>query len=97
MGDIRPELQLEEPDNGGLEPFQELERRISDLVEQVRDARRARAEAELEVNRLRDQVRERDTQIVALKDALGNDSMRIAFRKRVEALIRRVDELDREG
>ena len=67
------------------------------LVEQLREARTQRVQDELEIERLRDQLRERDTQIVVLKDELRSDSTRGAVKRRVEALLRKVSELEREG
>lgn len=77
--------------------FDELERRVLALVEQLREARTQRVRAELELGRLRDQLRERDTQIVVLKDELRSDGTRDAVKRRVEALLRKVAELEREG
>ena len=97
MDDERSELDAPSAESNDLGPFDELERRVLGLVEQLREARTQRVQAELEIERLRDQLRERDTQIVVLKDELRSDSTRGAVKRRVEALLRKVSELEREG
>ncbi len=92
MADERSELEADD-----LGSFGELERRVLALVEKLREARTQRVQAELEIGRLRDQLRERDTQIVVLKDELRSDGTRDAVKRRVEALLRKVAELEREG
>lgn len=92
MADERSELEADD-----LGSFGELERRVLSLVEQLREARTQRVQAELEIGRLRDQLRERDTQIVVLKDELRSDRTRDAVKRRVEALLRKVGDLEREG
>ena len=67
------------------------------MAEALREARKARSVAESDANVLREQVRERDLQIVLLKKQIEGDDLRTSVRTRVEALIRRIDELEREG
>ncbi len=97
MADERSELESPASQEDDLGSFDELERRVLALVEQLREARTQRVRAELELGRLRDQLRERDTQIVVLKDELRSDGTRDAVKRRVEALLRKVAELEREG
>lgn len=97
MDDDRPELEFPPSEADGLGPLGELERRVLGLVEQLREARTQRVQAELEVERLRDEVRDRDTQIIVLRDELRSDSTRDAVKRRVEALLQKVAELEREG
>ena len=97
MDEERSEIDAPSSQPDDLGPFDELERRVLGLVEQLREARTQRVEAELEIERLRDQLRERDTQIFVLKDELRNDSTRDAVKRRVEALLRKVAELEGEG
>jgi len=97
MADERSELESPASQEDGLGSFDELERRVLALVEKLREARTQRVQAELEIGRLRDQLRERDTQIVVLKDELRSDGTRDAVKRRVEALLRKVAELEREG
>ena len=54
-------------------------------------------ELERRVLALVEQLRERDTQIVVLKDELRSDGTRDAVKRRIEALLRKVAELEREG
>ena len=79
------------------EPFEELERRVVAMAEALREARKARRAAESDANVLREQVRERDLQIVLLKKQVEGDDLRTSVRTRVESLISRIDELEREG
>ena len=79
------------------EPFAELERRVLAIAEALREARKAQAAAESSANVLREQVRERDLQIVLLKKQIEGDDLRTSVRTRVEALIKRIDELEREA
>ena len=67
------------------------------MAEALREARKARSTAESDANVLREQVRERDLQIVLLKKQVEGDDLRTSVRTRVEALISRIDELEREG
>ena len=97
MDGDRSEIDAVRSEAEDIGPFDELERRVLGLVEQLREARTAKVQAELEAERLRDQVRERDTQIVVLKGELRSDSTRGAVKRRVEALLRKVSELEREG
>lgn len=77
--------------------LEELEQRVMSMAEALKEARQARRNAESEANTLRDAVQERDLQIAVLKKQLEGDDLRTGVRARVEALIRRVDELEREG
>ena len=97
MDDDRLELELSQSSDDALGPLGELERRVLGLVERLREARTQRVQAELEVERLRDELRDRDTQIIVLRDELRGDSTREAVKRRVEALLQRVAELEREG
>ena len=97
MDDDRSRLESQSSQDDDLGPLGELERRVLGLVEQLREARTQRVQAELEVERLRDELRDRDTQIIVLKDELRSDSTRDAVKRRVEALLQKVTELEREG
>ncbi len=83
----------------GDEPagLQELERRVLAMAELLREARKARRAAESEVRTLRERVRERDLRIVLLTRQADGDDLRNSVRTRVEALLKRIDELEREG
>lgn len=97
MDDDRPELEFPPSQADDLGPLGELERRVLGLVEQLREARTQRVQAELEAERLRDELRDRDTRIIVLRDELRSDSTRDAVKRRVEALLQKVAELEREG
>ena len=97
MADDRPQLEFPSSQGDDLGPLGELERRVLGLVGQLREARTQRVQAELEVERLREELRDRDTQIIVLRDELRSDSTRDAVKRRVEALLQKVAELEREG
>ena len=97
MDDDRPELEIQSSKADDLSPLGELERRVLGLVEQLREARTQRVQAELEVERLREELRDRDTQIIVLRDEVRSDRTRDAVKRRVEALLQKVAELEREG
>ncbi len=80
-----------------LASLEALERRVLGMAESLRDERKARSEAESEARVLRERVRERDLQIVLLKKQIEGDDLRTTIRTRVEALLQRIDELEREG
>lgn len=77
--------------------LEELEQRVLSMASALKEARQARRDAVAEANTLRDALQERDMQIVVLKKQLEGDDLRTGVRARVEALIRRVDELEQEG
>ena len=97
MTDEHSSLNLQPPEEGDLGAFDELERRVLALVGQLREARTQQAQADLDLERLRDQLRERDTQIVVLQEELRGDTMRDTIKRRGEALLVLVAELEREG
>lgn len=79
------------------EALEELERRVLAMAKALREARKARTAAESDANILREQVRDRDLQIVLLKKQVEGDDLRTSVRTRVEALIKRIDDLEREA
>ncbi|MCY4593825.1 MAG: hypothetical protein OXC19_03375 [Bryobacterales bacterium] len=79
------------------DPLEELERRVLAMAEAYKAARLARRDAEAEANALRNQLQERDMQIVLLKKQVEGDDLRTTVRARVESLLKRIDELEREG
>ena len=97
MTDDHSSLNLQPPEEGAWGAFDELERRVLALVGQLREARTQQAQADLDLERLRDQLRERDTQIVVLQEELRGDTMRDTIKRRGEALLVLVAELEREG
>lgn len=89
--------QQESPSGERPDLLEELEQRVLSMATALKEARQARRDADAEANTLRDALQERDMQIVVLKKQLEGDDLRSGVRARVEALIRRVDELEQEG
>lgn len=79
----------------GLDVLEQLERRVLDLVGELLAAREARRNAESEAERLREQLQERDALIASLKQKLEGDDVRKLVRERLEALLQRIDEMER--
>jgi hypothetical protein len=77
--------------------LEKLERRVLVLMAELEAAREARWRAEAEVDGLRQQVLDQDSRIVLLEKQQDCDELRRAVRERVEALLQRVDKLEREG
>lgn len=80
---------------GGLGQFERLESRVVAVAEKLRAAREARRVAEAEASRLRAECRVRDAEIARLRRLLESDSLRVAVRARVAALLHRVADLER--
>ena len=78
-----------------LDVLEQLERRVLDLVGELLAAREARRNVEAEVKLLREQVQERDALIASLKQKLEGDDVRKVVRERLEALLQRIDEMER--
>ena len=87
----------ESPGTVSGDPLEEFERRVLAMAEAYKAARLARRDAEAEANALRNQLQERDMQIVLLKKQVEGDDLRTTVRARVESLLKRIDELEREG
>lgn len=95
--DQQTESQSGSPADQRPDLLEELEQRVLSMASALKEARQARRDAVAEANTLRDALQERDMQIVVLKKQLEGDDLRTGVRARVEALIRRVDELEQEG
>ena len=78
-------------------PFEALERRVLAMAQALVGAREARLEAESKVKALQERVRKQDAEIARLKDEIGNDGLRESVRTRLESLLKRIDELERQG
>lgn len=83
-------------DGAAQGPFEALEGRVHAMAGALREAREAWRAADLSARDLGEQVRERDLEIARLKDEIGNDELRSSVRLRIESLIRRIDELERQ-
>ena len=77
-------------------PFEALERRVLAMAQALVEAREARLEAESKVEALQEKVRKRDAEIARLKDEVGDDTLRESVRTRLESLLKRIDELERQ-
>ena len=86
-----------EPGASGLEILAALEKRVRGLVQDLREARKARRRAEAEAEDLRRQIQDRDDRITLLSGRQDCEELRRTLRARVEALLRSVDELERGG
>ena len=87
----------ESPGAAAGDPLEELEQRVLAMAEAYKAARLARRDAEAEASALRNRLQERDIQILLLKKQVEGDDLRTTVRSRVESLLKRIDELEREG
>lgn len=97
MDERRSGSRANESGASGLRLLEKLERRVLVLMAELEAAREARWRAEAEVDGLRQQVLDQDSRIVLLEKQQDCDELRRAVRERVEALLQRVDKLEREG
>lgn len=85
------------PDLQFLDPLQALEERIVRVVQLLAEARQARASAETEAARLREELAARDTELAALRaQVAAGEKERDEVRSRVERLLRQIDSLNLE-
>ncbi|MBV9610180.1 MAG: hypothetical protein JO187_11535 [Acidobacteria bacterium] len=74
--------------------FQALEEKIYRTIEQLKAAREARATAERTIERLRQQVSERDEQIQTIRtDVVSLRKEREEVRTRIEKMLKQIDAL----
>jgi len=75
--------------------FQALEEKIYRTIEQLKAAKEARAAAERTIERLRQQVSERDEQIQSMRnDVVSLRKEREEVRTRVEKMLKQIDTLN---
>jgi len=75
--------------------FQALEEKIYRTIEQLKAAKEARAAAERTIERLRQQVSERDEQIQSMRtDVVSLRKEREEVRNRVEKMLKQIDALN---
>jgi chromosome segregation ATPase len=75
--------------------FQALEEKIYRTIEQLKAAKEARATAERTIERLRQQVSERDEQIQSMRnDVVSLRKEREEVRTRVEKMLKQIDALN---
>ena len=78
--------------------FEKLEERVLGLIAELRAAKRRETAAKEEVSALREAIIEKDRQVERLRAASGDSERgRDAIRKRIEALLVRVEKLDKAG
>lgn len=78
--------------------FEELENRIAAIVEQLRQEREARLQAERETERLRARLAEWERELARLRSYAGDiDGQRKEVIRRVESLLETVEKLEQDG
>ena len=83
----------ERPDELG--PLEQLEKRILDMVEQLREARRKQAAADQEISRLRAAVADKEKQLERLSAEQAQvESGKQQVRSRIESLLDRLDSIE---
>ena len=82
--------------DGHSGPLLVVERLVLELLEELRDARSAVRSAEDLADGLRQELRDRDATISRLRQHSGEDRLRAAVRARVQDLLRRVEQLEKE-
>ncbi len=93
-----PEQPAQASDGGdALSSLDELEQRVLAMARELQGARAALKAAEPDASVLRERIQERDLEIALLKKQVDGDDLRTTIRARVEALLKRVDELERGG
>ena len=97
MQEHKPDAHGGAADDAVRIPFEALERRVLAMAQALVGAREARLEAESKVKALQVRVRTQDAEIARLRDEIGNDGLRESVRTRLESLLKRIDELERQG
>jgi chromosome segregation ATPase len=85
---------LEKPEEISASEFQSLEDKIYKTIELLKTAREAKAHAERDVKRLREQLHDRDDEFESMKSQLVSlRKEREEVRSRVEKMLERIDTL----
>jgi chromosome segregation ATPase len=85
---------LEKPEEVSASEFQSLEEKIYKTIELLKTAREAKAHAERDVKRLREQLHDRDDEFDQMKSQLVTlRKEREEVRSRVEKMLERIDTL----
>lgn len=85
---------LEKPEEVSASEFQSLEEKIYKTIELLKGAREAKAHAERDVKRLREQLHDRDDEFEQMKSQLVTlRKEREEVRSRVEKMLERIDTL----
>jgi chromosome segregation ATPase len=89
-----PELEHEEQRLNTKEDFPALEEKIYKTIELLKSAREAKASAERDANRLRDQLEQREEELDLLRtEVVGLRKEREEVRGRVEKMLKQIDHL----
>jgi chromosome segregation ATPase len=89
-----PELEQEEQKLTSREDFPALEEKIYKTIELLKSAREAKASAERDANRLRDQLEQREEELDLLRtEVVGLRKEREEVRGRVEKMLKQIDHL----
>jgi hypothetical protein len=89
-----PELEHEEQRLTSKEDFPALEEKIYKTIELLKSAREAKASAERDANRLRDQLEQREEELDLLRtEVVGLRKEREEVRGRVEKMLKQIDHL----
>jgi chromosome segregation ATPase len=85
------------PEQSSADDFQILEEKIFRTIEMYKAARQAQASAERDAQRVRQQLEEREEQLVALKrEAVQLRKEREEIRGRVEKMLEQIDSIAEE-
>lgn len=98
---MEPTAAIEQHSGAGdtiLVALETLERRVQELLDQLRAARATRTSAKDELEALREKLADRDRKIDSLTAQLRNgQKLRDDVRQRVESLLDRVGEMEARG
>ena len=88
---------LEKPEEVSASEFHSLEEKIYKTIELLKSAREAKAHAERDVKRLREQLEEREEEVETLRrEMVGLRKEREDIRARVEKMVTQIDRMAEE-
>lgn len=91
---VARELEPETENVNSTEDFPALEEKIYKTIELLKSAREAKAAAERDANRLRDQLEQREEELDLLRaEVVGLRKEREEVRGRVEKILKQIDQL----
>ena len=95
---VAHEFETEAPRPVSSEDFPALEEKIYKTIELLKSAREAKAAAERDANRLRDQLEQREEELDLLRSEMVSlRKEREEVRGRVEKMLKQIDQLVAEG
>jgi chromosome segregation ATPase len=90
-------MALEATEQVPVDEFQALEERVYRTIELYKAARNAQATAERDAQRLREQLEERDEQLITLRrEAVQLKKEREEIRGRVEKMLEQIDSIEEQ-